>query len=181
MQVVQHGACLGLGIAGLGSNSAEIFEEIKGVLYTDGAISGEAAGLALGLLSCGSGTDKVEELLAYAHDTQHEKVGTDLAPFLGVTSMGEKLYLSGFPTGMGESSKTTIRCDCLVSQAGMDDCARERLVGRPMCVRPSPAMRSWSWAVVGALVQLVEALRGQSSFHVSPDGAPGVPDPGTVA
>ena len=76
-QVVQHGACLGLGIAGLGSNNPEIFEEIKGVLYTDGAISGEAAGLALGLLSCGSGTDKVEELLAYAHDTQHEKVGAD--------------------------------------------------------------------------------------------------------
>ena len=83
VQVVQHGACLGLGIAGLGSNNAEIFEEIKGVLYTDGAISGEAAGLALGLLSCGSGTDKVEELLAYAHDTQHEKVSTELALFMG--------------------------------------------------------------------------------------------------
>ncbi len=34
------------------------------------AVAGEAAGLALGLLYAGSGTDKAAELLAYAHDTQ---------------------------------------------------------------------------------------------------------------
>ena len=72
--MVQHGACLGLGIAGLGNNDPEVFEVMKNIMYTDGAISGEAAGLALGLLFVGSGTDKAEELLAYAHDTQHEKV-----------------------------------------------------------------------------------------------------------
>ena len=70
---MQHGACLGLGIAGLGNNDPEVFEVIKNIMYTDGAISGEAAGLALGLLCVGSGTEKAEELLAYAHDTQHEK------------------------------------------------------------------------------------------------------------
>ena len=89
VQVVQHGACLGLGIAGLGSNNSEIFEEIKGVLFTDGAISGEAAGLALGLLSCGSGTDKAEELLAYAHDTQHEKVLPARLPLLARAGLSD--------------------------------------------------------------------------------------------
>lgn len=34
------------------------------------AVAGEAAGLALGLLYAGSGTDKAAELLAYAHETQ---------------------------------------------------------------------------------------------------------------
>ena len=74
VQVTQHGACLGLGLAGLGTNDAELFEELKNVLYTDSAIAGEAAGLGLGLLAVGSATDKAAELLAYAHDTQHEKV-----------------------------------------------------------------------------------------------------------
>lgn len=79
-QVTQHGACLGLGLAGLGTNDPEQFEELKNVLYTDSAIAGEAAGLSLGLLAVGSATDKAGELLAYAHDTQHEKVGRCCPP-----------------------------------------------------------------------------------------------------
>ena len=39
-------------------------------LPTECAVAGEAAGLALGLLYAGSGTDKAAELLAYAHETQ---------------------------------------------------------------------------------------------------------------
>ena len=34
------------------------------------AVAGEAAGLSLGLLCAGSGTEKAAELLAYAHETQ---------------------------------------------------------------------------------------------------------------
>lgn len=74
VQVIQHGACLGLGLAALGTNDDELFEDIKNVLYLDSAVAGEAAGLALGLLTVGSATDKASDLLAYAHDTQHEKV-----------------------------------------------------------------------------------------------------------
>jgi len=78
--VVQHGACLGLGLAALGTGDEEACEEVKAVLYADDAVAGEAAGLALGLLCCGGGggaaaaDDKAAELLAYARDTQHEKV-----------------------------------------------------------------------------------------------------------
>ena len=74
-QVAQHGACLGLGLAALGSRDEDVFEEIKNVLYTDSAVAGEAAGIALGLVSVGSASPKSQELLTYAHDTQHEKVG----------------------------------------------------------------------------------------------------------
>ena len=73
-QVTQHGACLGLGLAALGTEDEMVFEEIKNVLYTDSAVAGEAAGIALGLVSVGSATEKASELLTYAHDTQHEKV-----------------------------------------------------------------------------------------------------------
>jgi hypothetical protein len=36
-QVTQHGACLGLGIAALGTEDEEAFEDVKNVLYMDNA------------------------------------------------------------------------------------------------------------------------------------------------
>ena len=84
-EVIQHGACLGLGIAGIGSEDTTLFEEIKNILYNDNAISGEAAGLAMGLLFAGTGTELSEEMLAYAHDTQHEKIIRGLA--IGLASI----------------------------------------------------------------------------------------------
>lgn len=32
-ETIQHGACLGLGLAGLGTTDAEVYEDMKGVLY----------------------------------------------------------------------------------------------------------------------------------------------------
>ena len=52
----------------------EICEDIKNVLYTDSAVAGEAAGIGLGLLMVGTASEKATEMLAYAHDTQHEKI-----------------------------------------------------------------------------------------------------------
>lgn len=49
-ECIQHGACLGLGLAGMGTGDEELFEDIKSVLYTDSAVAGEAAGIAMGLL-----------------------------------------------------------------------------------------------------------------------------------
>lgn len=89
-EVVQHGACLGLGIAGLGSEDAEAFEDVKNVLYMDSAVAGEGAGLALGLLFAGTGTDRAAEMLAYAHDTQHEKIIRGLAVGLAVVNYGRE-------------------------------------------------------------------------------------------
>lgn len=37
LQVIQHGACLGLGIAALGTCDEEAFEDVKNVLYMDNA------------------------------------------------------------------------------------------------------------------------------------------------
>ncbi|CCO34500.1 26S proteasome regulatory subunit rpn2 [Rhizoctonia solani AG-1 IB] len=79
-EVVQHGAALGLGIAGMASRSEEAYDELKEVLFTDSAIASEAAAYAMGLVMLGSGQQKAtEEMLAYAHETQHEKIIRGLA------------------------------------------------------------------------------------------------------
>ncbi|CAE6456206.1 unnamed protein product [Rhizoctonia solani] len=79
-EVVQHGAALGLGIAGMASRSEEAYDELKEVLFTDSAIASEAAAYAMGLVMLGSGQAKAtEEMLAYARETQHEKIIRGLA------------------------------------------------------------------------------------------------------
>lgn len=89
-EVVQHGACLGLGLALLGSCDEEAFEEIKNVLYSDNAVAGSAAGMALGLLFAGSGTDYSVDMLAYAHDTQHDKIIRGLSVGLAIIQYGRE-------------------------------------------------------------------------------------------
>lgn len=79
-EVLQHGACLGLGVAAMATDNDEIYEELKTVLFMDSAVAGEAAGLAMGLVMLGSASQKaLDEMLAYAHDTQHEKIIRGLA------------------------------------------------------------------------------------------------------
>lgn len=61
-------------MAFLGTADEYIYDDIKSVLYTDSAVAGEAAGISLGLLFVGTATDKANEMLAYAHKTQHAKI-----------------------------------------------------------------------------------------------------------
>ena len=79
-EVVQHGAALGLGVAAMGSNSMDAFEDLKNVLFMDSAVAGEAAGFAMGLVMLGTAAeDPVNEMLVYARETQHEKIIRSLA------------------------------------------------------------------------------------------------------
>jgi 26S proteasome regulatory subunit N2 len=79
-EIVQHGAALGLGVAAMGSKSAEVFEDLKTVLFTDSAVAGEASGYAMGLIMLGTAAaDAVHEMLVYARETQHEKIIRGLA------------------------------------------------------------------------------------------------------
>jgi 26S proteasome regulatory subunit N2 len=89
-EVIQHGACLGLGLAALGTADEEIYEDVKNVLYTDSAVAGEAAGIAMGLLMVGTASEKAAEMLAYAHDTQHEKIIRGLALGIALVVYGRE-------------------------------------------------------------------------------------------
>ncbi|KAG4302880.1 hypothetical protein PCK1_000823 [Pneumocystis canis] len=85
-EIIQHGAALGLGVAGMATRNEEIYEDLKNVLFTDSAVAGEAAGLAMGLVMLGTASAKaIDEMLQYAHETQHKKIIRGLA--LGIAML----------------------------------------------------------------------------------------------
>lgn len=90
-EVIQHGACLGLGLAALGSGNEEVFTDMFRILRTDGAIAGEGAGVGMGLLLAGSGAvDKQQQILNYCHKTQHEKIIRGCSVGLALTAYGRE-------------------------------------------------------------------------------------------
>jgi 26S proteasome regulatory subunit N2 len=90
-EVIQHGGALGLGIAGMATGSEEIYENLKTVLYTDSALNGEAVGLAMGLIMLGTGNHKaLEDMIQYAHETQHEKIVRGLALGMALIMFGRQ-------------------------------------------------------------------------------------------
>ena len=109
--IVKHGACLGLGLAAMGNKNAEIYEDLKSnVLYMDDAVSGEAAGVAMGLVMLGSGNQMaVEEMLTYAHQTEHEKIIRGLAVGLGLIVYGLEEQADGLIQQMTEDKDPILR------------------------------------------------------------------------
>lgn len=78
-EIVQHGACLGIGLAAMATGSEELFESLRAVLFTDSAVAGEGAALAIGLVMLGQSDSPLAQnvlpdLLNYLHDTSHEKI-----------------------------------------------------------------------------------------------------------
>lgn len=90
-EVVQHGGALGLGVAAMATGDDGIYEDLRTVLYTDSAINGEAAGLAMGLVMLGTGNMRaLEDMVQYAHDTQHEKIIRGLAMGMALIMYGRQ-------------------------------------------------------------------------------------------
>lgn len=52
--MVRHGGCLGLGLAAMGTHRQDVYEQLKFNLYQDDAATGEAAGIAMGMVMLGS-------------------------------------------------------------------------------------------------------------------------------
>ncbi|XP_033126949.1 26S proteasome non-ATPase regulatory subunit 1-like [Anneissia japonica] len=87
--MVRHGGCLGLGLAAMGTARLDIYEQLKFNLYQDDAITGEAAGLAMGLVMLGSKSAKaIEDMVSYAQETQHEKILRGLCLGIALTMYG---------------------------------------------------------------------------------------------
>lgn len=79
---LRHGGCLGLGLAAMGTHRADVYEQLKFNLYQDDAVTGEAAGLAMGLVELGSkSANAIQDMVAYAQETQHEKILRGLVRF----------------------------------------------------------------------------------------------------
>lgn len=88
-EMVRHGGCLGLGLAAMGTAQQDIFEQLRINLYQDDAVTGEAAGLAMGLVMLGTKNDAaIHDMLVYAQDTQHEKILRGLSVGIALTMYG---------------------------------------------------------------------------------------------
>lgn len=88
---VKHGACLGLGLAAMGTARQDIYEELKNNLYKDDAVTGEAAGIAIGLVMLGTNNvQSLQDMLGYAQETQHEKILRGLAIGISLCMFGRQ-------------------------------------------------------------------------------------------
>lgn len=88
---VKHGACLGLGLAAMGTARQDIYEELKNNLYKDDAVTGEAAGIAIGLVMLGTNNvQAIQDMLGYAQETQHEKILRGLAIGIALCMYGRQ-------------------------------------------------------------------------------------------
>ena len=96
VEALQHGACLGIGLAAMGTGDERLYEELKTVLFFDSAVAGEAAAYGIGLLLAGHGCDSpfarsaVTDLLNYAHETAHEKIIRGLVLALALMVFGHE-------------------------------------------------------------------------------------------
>ena len=109
--IVKHGACLGLGLAAMGTENLKIYEDLKSsVLYTDDAVSGEAAGVAMGMLMRGTGNQTaIQEMMTYAHQTEHEKIIRGLAVGLGIIVYGLEEQADGLIQQLVEDKDPILR------------------------------------------------------------------------
>ncbi|KAI5951222.1 RPN2 [Candida jiufengensis] len=91
IDVQLHGASLGAGVAGMGLKSEELYESLKVVLYSDSAISSQAAAYGMGLIKLGSGDEiATNDMLTYALETQHENIIRGLAIGLALLHYGRE-------------------------------------------------------------------------------------------
>ncbi|KAI1290272.1 26S proteasome non-ATPase regulatory subunit 1 [Halotydeus destructor] len=88
-EATRHGGCLGLGLAAMGTIRQDVYEQLKFTLYQDDAVTGEAAGIAMGLVMLGSkSATAIQDMVAYAQETQHEKILRGLAIGISLTMFG---------------------------------------------------------------------------------------------
>ncbi|OAD53326.1 26S proteasome non-ATPase regulatory subunit 1 [Eufriesea mexicana] len=76
-EMVRHGGCLGLGLAAMGSHRQDVYEQLKFNLYQDDAVTGEAAGIAMGMVMLGSkSTQAIEDMVAVSRNDSYIQIQT---------------------------------------------------------------------------------------------------------
>ncbi|KAI9894905.1 MAG: proteasome regulatory particle base subunit [Vezdaea aestivalis] len=109
-EVVQHGGALGLGVAGMATGSEEVYKDLRKVMYSDSALNGEAVGLAMGLVMLGTGNIKaLEDMILYAHETQHEKIVRGLAMGMALIMFGRQEAADELINGLLDEPDPTLR------------------------------------------------------------------------
>lgn len=87
----QHGIYLAIGLVAMATHNMTLYERLRDGMYSDDAIIGEAAAYAIGLVLIGSkNSQAIEDLVTYAHDTQHEKIIRAIAIALSLIVYGSE-------------------------------------------------------------------------------------------
>ena len=87
--VIQHGACLALGLISMGSRCEQHYQILLDVIKADKPEPGEAAGYALGMVMLGSGDETtINEMIERCESTEHEKIMRGIAMGLGFVLYG---------------------------------------------------------------------------------------------
>ena len=87
--VIRHDGCLGLGLASMETQRADVYEQLKFHLYQDDAVTSESAGMAMGLTMLGSRSQQaIEDTVLYVQETQHENIMCGLAVVIAFTTYG---------------------------------------------------------------------------------------------
>lgn len=95
-EVIQHGACLGIGLVSMATWDMSLFNNMMQYLNLDSAVAGEAASYSMGLIMLGSANAQaMQDMLTYAHETQHEKIIRALAIGLALIMYGKEEEADG--------------------------------------------------------------------------------------
>ncbi|XP_055616187.1 26S proteasome non-ATPase regulatory subunit 1 [Toxorhynchites rutilus septentrionalis] len=107
---VRHGGCLGLGLAAMGTHRQDVYEQLKFNLYQDDAVTGEAAGIAMGMVMLGSKhAPAIEDMVAYAQETQHEKILRGLAVGISLTMYARLEEADSLVTSLSNDKDPVLR------------------------------------------------------------------------
>ncbi|CAI4367084.1 BAQ_1a_G0026460.mRNA.1.CDS.1 [Saccharomyces cerevisiae] len=110
VDVLLHGASLGIGLAAMGSANIEVYEALKEVLYNDSATSGEAAALGMGLCMLGTGKpEAIHDMFTYSQETQHGNITRGLAVGLALINYGRQELADDLITKMLASDESLLR------------------------------------------------------------------------
>lgn len=111
-EAIQHGLSLGLGLVGMATKDAALYDHLKNTLFNnaDSAIIGEAAAFGMGLTMAGSGDETaIEEMISHASDSNHEKIIRALGISLALIMYGKEQQADGLIEQMCNSKDSTIR------------------------------------------------------------------------
>ncbi|KAL7631720.1 UNVERIFIED_CONTAM: hypothetical protein RMT77_017975 [Armadillidium vulgare] len=109
-EIVRHGGCLGLGLAAMGTQRTDVYEQLKTCLLHDDAVTGEAAGIAMGLVMLGSANPQaLADMVDHARDTQHEKILRGLAQGIALTMYGQQDQAEYLINELGDDKDAILR------------------------------------------------------------------------
>jgi len=94
--VVQHGACLGIGLAAMATGDNDMHQNMFNILHaSNDAIAGEGAALAIGLIHLGKFEspvvqESITQLLHHVHQSSHEKIIRGISLSLAMFVYGQE-------------------------------------------------------------------------------------------